>query len=208
MPEAPVSSARPSLRRQAWSRGPQPHWGAPPTAWQSQFRGGLDQAVTDMKIGTFRMSSGGRIRREKPVTFRFDGKLLTGYQGDTVAATLLSHGIHLVARSFKYHRPRGIMAAGIEEPNALMTLGQGNRQEPNIAATVIEAHKDLQVRTQNAWPSVNFDLMAINSLLSPIFVAGFYYKTFMGPTRKAWMFYEHFIRKAAGLGAATEDPGS
>ena len=126
--------------------------------------------------------------------------------GDTVASALLAQGRHLVARSFKYHRPRGIMACGIEEPNALLTVGSGARQEPNLAATVIEAHGGLQVATQNAWPSVRFDLMAINSLLSPLFVAGFYYKTFMGPTRGAWMFYEHFIRKAAGLGAATEQP--
>ena len=153
----------------------------------------------------FRLPTGGRIRRDQPLQFTFNGEAVQGFGGDTVASALLAQGKHLVARSFKYHRPRGIMAAGIEEPNALMTLGQGNRQEPNVAATVIEAHKDLQVRTQNAWPSVGFDLMAINSLLSPMFVAGFYYKTFMGPTRKAWMFYEHFIRKAAGLGTATED---
>ena len=156
--------------------------------------------------GTFRLAQGGRIRRDVPLQFSFNGETVHGFAGDTVASALLAQGRHLVARSFKYHRPRGIMAAGIEEPNALMTLGSGNRQEPNVAATVTEAHNGLQVRTQNAWPSVGFDLMAINSLLSPMFVAGFYYKTFMGPTRRAWMFYEHFIRKAAGLGAATEDP--
>lgn len=82
-------------------------------------------------------------------------------------------------------------------------MGSGARQEPNIAATVLELQYGLHTRSQNAWPSVRFDLMAVNSLLSPFFVAGFYYKTFMGPTRKAWMFYEHFIRKAAGLGTAT-----
>jgi NADPH-dependent 2,4-dienoyl-CoA reductase/sulfur reductase-like enzyme len=128
------------------------------------------------------------------------------FAGDTVAAALLAHGTHLVARSFKYHRPRGIMAAGIEEPNALMTVGTGDR-----AGAQHRRHRDRgacrsAVRTQNAWPSVEFDAMAINSLLSPIFVAGFYYKTFMGPTRKAWMFYEHFIRKAAGLGVASQAP--
>ena len=156
--------------------------------------------------GLFRLPTGGRIRRDQSLQFSFNGEAVQGFGGDTVASALLAQGRHLVARSFKYHRPRGIMAAGIEEPNALMTVGQGNRQEPNVAATVIEAHTGLQVRTQNAWPSVGFDLMSINSLLSPLFVAGFYYKTFMGPTRGAWMFYEHFIRKAAGLGATTEQP--
>ncbi len=156
--------------------------------------------------GAFRLAQGGRVRRDQPVHFMFNGQPVSGLAGDTVASVLLSHGTHLVARSFKYHRPRGIMAAGIEEPNALLTMGSGNRQEPNIAATVIEAHGGLEVRTQNAWPSVGFDVMAINSLLSPVFVAGFYYKTFMGPTRKAWMFYEHFIRKAAGLGVASQQP--
>ncbi|MBC7704068.1 MAG: (2Fe-2S)-binding protein, partial [Rhodoferax sp.] len=159
-----------------------------------------------MSAGSFRTAAGGRIRRDQPVSFGFDGKPLGAYAGDTVASTLLAHGIHLVARSFKYHRPRGIVAAGVEEPNALLTVGQGDLREPNIAATTLEAQDGLTTHTQNAWPSVGFDLMAINSLLSPIFVAGFYYKTFMGPTRKAWMFYEYFIRRAAGLGTASQAP--
>ena len=162
--------------------------------------------MSTLASGAFRLAQGGRIRRDQPVQFQFNGQTIGGFAGDTVASALLSHGTHLVARSFKYHRPRGIMAAGIEEPNALLTVGSGRRQEPNIAATVIEAHDGLEVRTQNAWPSVRFDAMAVNSLLSPVFVAGFYYKTFMGPTRKAWMFYEHFIRKAAGLGVASQEP--
>ncbi len=153
--------------------------------------------------GAFRLPVGGRIDRARPIILSHDGQFLGGFAGDSVAATLLAHGKHLVARSFKYHRPRGIVAAGVEEPNALLTVGSGARREPNVAATVLELHEGLQTRTQNAWPSVEFDLMAINGLLSPFFVAGFYYKTFMGPTRKAWMFYEHFIRKAAGLGEAT-----
>jgi len=153
--------------------------------------------------GVNRIPTGGRIDRTQSVSLTHDGRPLTGYAGDTVASTLLAHDMPLVARSFKYHRPRGIMAAGVEEPNALLTVGSGARQEPNIAATVLELQYGLHTRSQNAWPSVQFDLMAVNSLLSPFFVAGFYYKTFMGPTRKAWMFYEHFIRKAAGLGAAT-----
>ncbi len=156
--------------------------------------------------GTFRLPQGGRIDRSQPVRFSFDGRDMHGLAGDTVAATLLAHGERLVARSFKYHRPRGILAAGVEEPNALLTVGRDARTEPNIAATVLETEEGLVTRTQNAWPSVGFDAMEVNSLLSPIFVAGFYYKTFMGPTRKAWMFYERFIRRAAGLGAATELP--
>ncbi len=143
--------------------------------------------------------------RSKPVSLSFDGTALSGFAGDTVASTLLAHDKHLVGRSFKYHRPRGIVAAGVEEPNALMTVGSGATTEPNIAATVLEAHNGLAVRTQNAWPSVEFDLMAVNNLLSSVFVAGFYYKTFM-PSLKGWMFFEHFIRKAAGLGKATELP--
>ncbi len=155
--------------------------------------------------GALRTTQGGRIDRSQTVEISFDGKPLTGYAGDTVAATLLAHGKHLVARSFKYHRPRGIMAAGVEEPNALLTLGTGAQTEPNIAATVIESHQGLIARTQNAWPSVAFDLMAVNNKLSNILVAGFYYKTFM-PSLKGWMFFEHFIRKAAGLGRSTELP--
>jgi heterotetrameric sarcosine oxidase alpha subunit len=161
----------------------------------------MSSAAND--AGAFRLADGGRLDRTRRIILSHDGQFLAGYAGDSVAATLLAHGRHLVARSFKYHRPRGIMAAGVEEPNALLTVGGGMHREPNIAATVIELHEGLQTRSQNAWPSVGFDLMAVNGLLSPVFVAGFYYKTFMGPTRRAWMFYEHFIRKAAGLGQAT-----
>ena len=161
--------------------------------------------MSGANTGNFRTSSGGRINRSKTVEINFDGKPLTGFAGDTVAATLLAHGKHLVARSFKYHRPRGIMSAGVEETNALLTLGQGAASEPNIAATVIESHDGLIARTQNAWPSVEFDLMAVNSKLTSIFVAGFYYKTFM-PSLKGWMFFEHFIRRAAGLGTTSQLP--
>ena len=160
---------------------------------------------SEHQAGGLRIAQGGRIDRSQPVQFSFDGSQLTGYQGDTVAATLLAHGKHLVARSFKYHRPRGIMGSGVEETNALLTVGSGATTEPNIAATVLESHTGLVTRTQNAWPSVDFDLMAVNNLLSSVFVAGFYYKTFM-PSLKGWMFFEHFIRKAAGLGKATELP--
>ena len=155
--------------------------------------------------GALRTAQGGRIDRSQPLQFLYNGLPLSGFAGDTVASALLAHGKHLVARSFKYHRPRGIVTAGIEEPNALLTVGDGASTEPNIAATVLEAHSGLVTRSQNAWPSVEFDLMAVNSLLSPVFVAGFYYKTFM-PSLKGWMFFEHFIRRAAGLGRATELP--
>jgi len=155
--------------------------------------------------GPFRIAKGGRVDRNKSLSFTLDGKSFQGFAGDTVASTLLAHGEHLVARSFKYHRPRGIMAAGVEESNALLTVGDKGTREPNIAATVLELEANLVTRTQNAWPSVRFDAMAITSVLSPLFVAGFYYKTFMGPTRSAWMLYEHFIRKAAGLGASAND---
>ena len=153
-----------------------------------------------------RLPGGGRIDRAKPVSARFDGKALFGFAGDTLASALLANDKVLVGRSFKYHRPRGIVAAGIEEPNALFTIGEGARTEPNVAATMVELADGLVANTQNAWPSPDFDLMAVNSLLSPLFQSGFYYKTFMGPSKGSWMFYEPFIRKAAGLGKATDLP--
>jgi heterotetrameric sarcosine oxidase alpha subunit len=150
-----------------------------------------------------RLGTGGRIDRTKPVSARFDGGLLPGFAGDTLASALLANNKLLVGRSFKYHRPRGILSAGIEEPNGLFTLGEGATAEPNVAATVTELTDGLVARSQNAWPSPDFDVMAVNSLLSPLFQSGFYYKTFMGPTKGSWMFYEPFIRKAAGLGASS-----
>ncbi len=153
-----------------------------------------------------RLAQGGRIDRAKPVTARFDGKPLMGFAGDTLAAALLANDRIVIGRSFKYHRPRGILSAGIEEPNALFTLGEGARSEPNVAATLTDLVDGLVARSQNAWPSPDFDLMAVNSALAPLFQSGFYYKTFMGPTKGAWMFYEPFIRKAAGLGRATALP--
>lgn len=153
-----------------------------------------------------RLPQGGRIDRSKAVSARFDGKPLSGFAGDTLASALLANDKLLIGRSFKYHRPRGIVAAGIEEPNALFTIGEGARTEPNVAATVVELADGLVAKTQNAWPSPDFDLMAVNSLLSPLFQSGFYYKTFMGPSKGSWMFYEPFIRKAAGLGKATDLP--
>jgi len=153
-----------------------------------------------------RLPQGGRIDRTRSVSARFDGKALPGFTGDTLASALLASNKVLVGRSFKYHRPRGLVAAGIEEPNALFTIGEGATTEPNVAATMVEMADGLVARSQNAWPSPDFDLMAVNSLLSPLFQSGFYYKTFMGPTKGSWMFYEPFIRRAAGLGKATDLP--
>ena len=152
-----------------------------------------------------RLASGGRIDRLKPVAASFDGKPLPGFSGDTLASALLASDKVLIARSFKYHRPRGFLSAGVEEPNGLFTLGTGNRTEPNIPGTMTEMIDGLVARSQNAWPSLNFDLMAVNSLAAPLFQSGFYYKTFMGPFKGSWMFYEPFIRRAAGLGRGTFD---
>ncbi len=139
-------------------------------------------------------------RDGSPVRFRFDGREYTGQAGDTLAAALIANGVALVARSFKYHRPRGIMAAGVEEPSALVTVGEGGRREPNTRATDVFLYEGLVAESQNRWPSLAFDLGAINGLLSPLIPAGFYYKTFFGPPKR-WLRYEHFIRKAAGMGA-------
>ena len=149
-----------------------------------------------------RLGKGGRIDRSRTLAFTYDGQRLFGHAGDTLASALLANGRLLVGRSFKYHRPRGFMSAGVEEANGLFTVGEGNRAEPNIAGTMVPLEEGLVARSQNAWPSPTFDLMAVNSLAAPLFGAGFYYKTFMGPFKKSWMFYEPFIRKAAGMGKA------
>lgn len=155
----------------------------------------------------YRLESRGQlIDYSKPLNFTFDGKRYQGYQGDTLASALLANGVDLYGRSFKYHRPRGLFSAGVEEPNALVTLRSGARAEPNTRATVVELYDGLEATSQNRWPSLAFDVMALNQLAGPILSAGFYYKTFMGPTAKAWMLYEHFIRKAAGLGTGTTLP--
>ncbi len=135
------------------------------------------------------------------INFRFDGKAYIAQEGDTLAAALLRNGIGLVGRSFKYHRPRGIMTAGVEEPNALVTVGEGGRAEPNTRATDIFVYEGLVAKSQNRWPNLSFDMGAVLGLAAPALSAGFYYKTFFGSAKK-WMFYEYFIRKAAGLGNA------
>ncbi|QUJ75197.1 sarcosine oxidase subunit alpha family protein [Sulfitobacter albidus] len=135
-----------------------------------------------------------------PVRFRFDGVGYTGRVGDTVASALLANGVRLMARSFKYHRPRGVLTAGSEEPNALITVGRGAAAEPNVRATVQEIYEGLDVRSQSAWPSLRFDAMAVNDLGSRFLGAGFYYKTFMWPAAFWEKIYEPVIRRAAGLG--------
>ena len=131
--------------------------------------------------------------------FTFDGKAYWGVDGDTLAAALMANGVRLLARSFKYHRPRGIMAMGVEEPSALVTLGEGARAEPNVRASDVFLYPGLVATSQNAWPSLRHDVGAVNSLVSALIPAGFYYKTFFGPPSR-WMIYERFIRRAAGLG--------
>lgn len=157
-----------------------------------------------------RLGNGGIIDRRQALSFQFDGRTFSGYAGDTVASALLAHGVKLVGRSFKYHRPRGILTAGSEEPNALIELRTGARREANTRATVAELFDGLEAHSQNRWPSLAFDLGAVNSLLSPIFVAGFYYKTFMWPAAYWEKVYEPLIRRAAGLGRASDqhDPDS
>jgi methylglutamate dehydrogenase subunit C len=151
----------------------------------------------------YRLPQGGFIDRSRRIAFRFDGKLLAGHQGDTLASALIANGVTLVGRSFKYHRPRGILTAGPEEPNALVELGEGGRTEPNAKATEIELFDGLVARSQNRWPSLAFDLMAVNSLAGKMISAGFYYKTFMWPAAFWEKLYEPLIRRAAGLGKAT-----
>jgi sarcosine oxidase, subunit alpha len=153
--------------------------------------------------GRFRTPAGGRIDRSRPINFSFDGRAYAGCAGDTLASALLANGVHLVGRSFKYHRPRGILAAGSEEPNALVAVRRdAARYSPNLRATQIELYEGLEAHSQNRWPALAFDVGAINDVLSPFIPAGFYYKTFMWP-RAAWRaLYEPYIRAAAGLGRA------
>ncbi len=152
----------------------------------------------------FRSVSGGLINRSELLRFTFDGKDYTGYEGDTLASALLANGVRLVGRSFKYHRPRGILTAGVEEPNALVELRSGGRQEPNTRATVVELYDGLDANSQNRWPSLKFDFLSINQYAGPFLSAGFYYKTFMWPPSFWEPVYERIIRRAAGLGFAAE----
>ena len=153
-----------------------------------------------------RLSTGGRlIDRTTPQDFTFNGKRLRGLAGDTLASALLANDQMLVGRSFKYHRPRGIVAAGPEEPNALMNLGAGARLEPNQRATTTELFDGLEAASQNHWPSLNYDIGVVNNYAARFMPAGFYYKTFIHP-RAFWKhIFEPVIRQAAGLGRAPKD---
>jgi NADPH-dependent 2,4-dienoyl-CoA reductase/sulfur reductase-like enzyme len=159
--------------------------------------------MNDSRSAPKRLSTAALIDRSSPLNFTFDGRRYSGYRGDTLASALLASGVRLVGRSFKYHRPRGVLTAGSEEPNALVELRSGARREPNTRATVAELFEGLEARSQNRWPSLAFDVGAINTLLSRIFVAGFYYKTFMWPAAFWEKVYEPLIRRAAGLGRAS-----
>ncbi len=160
-----------------------------------------------------RLEQGGRIDRSSPVNFKWDNQKFTGFTGDTLASALMASGETIFGRSFKYHRPRGVMSAGVEESGAIVTVGRGDRRDPNVKATTQEIYEGLEASGQNAWPNVRRDIGAVNNLMSRFFSAGFYYKTFMGiPPMEwgkgtgIWMQYEKLIRKAAGMGVASREP--
>ncbi len=149
---------------------------------------------------------GGLINRDRPINFTFDNIPYQGFEGDTLASALLANNVRLMGRSFKYHRPRGPLTAGSEEPNAIVELRDGARKEPNTRATTAELFEGLTAKSQNRWPSLAFDMMAINDRLSSFLAAGFYYKTFMWPAAFWEKLYEPIIRRAAGLGSAALEP--
>ncbi|WBX82350.1 sarcosine oxidase subunit alpha family protein [Sphingosinicella microcystinivorans] len=151
----------------------------------------------------YRLEHGGDIDRSRPVTFRWEGRTHSGFAGDTLASALLASGERMVGRSFKYHRPRGLIAAGLDEPNAIVQLEQGAGTIPNLKAPYVELYEGLDANPVNAWPSLRFDLMAVNGLFKRFIPAAFYYKTFMWPD---WLLFEPAIRKAAGLGKAPDLP--
>jgi sarcosine oxidase subunit alpha len=151
----------------------------------------------------FRLDKVGLINRSKKISFKFNGKNYFGYEGDTLASALIANGVHLVGRSFKYHRPRGFFGAGVDEPYAIVQLIRDNESIPNVRATEQELFEGLEAKSVNCWPNVNFDIGAINNFLNKFFPAGFYYKTFMWPKSFWYKVYEPFIRKAAGFGVVT-----
>ncbi len=160
-----------------------------------------------------RLPHGGRIDRARGLPFTWDGRDLRGYAGDTLASALLANDERVLGRSFKYHRPRGITSAGVDESGAIVTVGEGARRDPNVRASTQELYAGLVAAGQNAWPNVRFDVGAVNGLMSRFFAAGFYYKTFMGvPPLEwgsgtgMWMRYEKLIRRAAGMGEASREP--
>jgi len=149
-----------------------------------------------------RPAEGALIDRSRPVTFQFEGRTYRGFHGDTLASALLANGVRVLGRSFKYHRPRGLLGVGVEEPNVLVQSGTGARSTPNVRATEAEIFDGLIAQPVNCWPSARFDVLALNGLAAPFLAAGFYYKTFMWPR---WMLFEPWIRKAAGLGRAASE---
>ncbi len=151
----------------------------------------------------FRLDKGGLINRNKKISFKFNGKKYFGYEGDTLASALIANGVHLVGRSFKYHRPRGFFGAGVDEPYAIVQMNRNNEVDPNVRATEQELFEGLEAKSVNCWPNVDFDIGAINNFLGKFFPAGFYYKTFMWPKSFWYKVYEPIIRKAAGFGAAS-----
>lgn len=158
-----------------------------------------------MKQQAYRTASGGLINRRRSVNFHFNDQLYQGYEGDTLASALLANGVHMVGRSFKYHRPRGLVGAGAEDPAALVQIGEGGSSDPNTRATEQEIWPGLRAFAQNCWPSLDYDIGAINDAFARFMPAGFYYKTFMGPPI-GWMMVEPIIRAAAGLGRCPSDP--
>ncbi len=157
-------------------------------------------------FGQNRIPGKGRLSPAKTVSFTWDGRPLGALEGDTLASALIANGIHLAGRSFKYHRPRGILAGGAEEPNALATISRDAvRTEPNVRASVQEVFDGMMAKSQNRWPSLTFDAGAVNDLLGRFFPAGFYYKTFMWPKSFWKHVYEPIIRQAAGLGSAPKE---
>ena len=156
-------------------------------------------------MSSSRITHGGRLDRSQPIRFTFNGKSYGGYSGDTLASALLANGVSLVGRSFKLHRPRGVVGAGAEEPNAIVQVGSGAHAIPNVRATQVELYDGMVARSCKGWPSVNFDIGALNNLFGRALAAGFYYKTFMWP-RTFWRHYEHLIRASAGFGTAPSGP--
>ena len=153
---------------------------------------------------TARLPEGGRIDRSKPLNFLFNGKEYQGYAGDTLAAALLANGVSLVGRSFKYHRPRGIIGGGAEEPNAIMQVGRAASTLPNLRATQVDLYDGMVARSTKGWPRLAFDVSSFFDYFSRLFGAGFYYKTFIYPPR-LWNFWEYLIRHSAGFGSAPKE---
>ena len=151
-----------------------------------------------------RLADGGRLDRKQKITFTFDGKTYTGYRGDTIASALLANDVKVIGRSWKYHRPRGVIGDGAEEPNALFQVEQGAYTTPNVRGTQAEIYAGMVVKSTNAWPSLQFDLLSVFSLVSRFIPAGFYYKTFMWPA-KFWDFYSNIISRASGLGKSPRE---